>query len=189
MASQRDGPLLLRVVDDLAQAALKARNDFLAELNSADAQRREINAAAKARLEAELGQMAQTAAKLSDRLFYATRGIINLPVRECLGAQGLGWRAPTRVLTCAHAVLLAGAAGRRDWVPAADRGRAADRIRRGRAAAARPAAGRGSRRASSVGIRRRSRGCVRQLEAGAHYRRAAQRNCAAARREDSVARA
>ena len=27
--SQRDGPLLLRVVDDLAQAALKARNDFM----------------------------------------------------------------------------------------------------------------------------------------------------------------
>lgn len=74
----RDGPLLLRVVDDLAQAALKARNDFLAELNAAESQRRDVHAAARARLEQELSQMATTAAKLSDRLFFATRGVINL---------------------------------------------------------------------------------------------------------------
>lgn len=76
--ASRDGPLLLRVVDDLAQAALKARNDFLAELNAADAQRRDVHAAARARLEQELSQLASSAAKLSDRLFFATRGMINL---------------------------------------------------------------------------------------------------------------
>ena len=51
-------------MDDLAQAALKARNDFLAELNAADAQRREVHAAARARLEQELSQMAATATKI-----------------------------------------------------------------------------------------------------------------------------
>ena len=89
---QRDGPLLLRVVDDLAQAALKARNDFMNELNSADVQRRDVHAAAKARLEAELGQMAQTAAKLSDRLFFATRGMINLVCARLVASAAL--RAP-----------------------------------------------------------------------------------------------
>ena len=89
---QRDGPLLLRVVDDLAQAALKARNDFMTELNAADVQRRDVHAAAKARLEAELGQMAQTAAKLSDRLFFATRGMINLVRARCVASSAL--RAP-----------------------------------------------------------------------------------------------
>lgn len=90
--SQRDGPLLLRVVDDLAQAALKARNDFLAELNAADAQRRDVHAAAKARLETELGQMAQTAAKLSDKLFYATRGVMSLVRARTLRVRLLGGR-------------------------------------------------------------------------------------------------
>jgi len=61
-------------VDDLSQAALKARNDFLAELNTADAQRREIHSATKARLEAELQAIAKHAAALSDRLFFLKRG-------------------------------------------------------------------------------------------------------------------
>jgi hypothetical protein len=85
-AAPQDGPLLLRVVDDIAQAALKARNDFLAELNAADAQRREVHSAAKARLEAELQQMAASATKLSDRLFFTARGVMNL-ARACDALQ------------------------------------------------------------------------------------------------------
>lgn len=84
--ASRDGPVLLRVMDDLAQAALKARNDFLAELNAADAQRREVHAAARARLEQELSQMAATATKLSDRLFFTARGVMGMvrrPQAKC----------------------------------------------------------------------------------------------------------
>jgi hypothetical protein len=77
-AAARDGPLLLRVVDELAQAALKARNDLLAELNAAASQQREVHAAAKARLEQELSAMASTASKLSDRLFFTARGAMNV---------------------------------------------------------------------------------------------------------------
>ena len=109
--SQRDGPLLLRVVDDLAQAALKARNDFMAELNAADVQRRDVHAAAKARLEAELGQMAQTAAKLSDRLFFATRGMISL-VRSCAQRRAaLFRRGGSRALRLRSPLLTGAASG------------------------------------------------------------------------------
>jgi len=152
---QRDGPLLLRVVDDLAQAALKARNDFMTELNAADVQRRDVHAAAKARLEAELGQMAQTAAKLSDRLFFATRGMINLVRARCDPSSALQH--------CASSVRLSprtGAAGGRSGVSAAGR-RARSRTRR-TASAAIPAAARGCR-ACANGRRRGSRSGVRQL--------------------------
>ena len=99
-SASRDGPLLLRIVDDLAQAALKARNDFMLELNSADAQRRDVHAAARARLEQELSQMASTASKLSDRLFFATRGVLSLArgrrehCAACASADALHTQAP-----------------------------------------------------------------------------------------------
>jgi len=63
----------LAVVEQLTQAALSARNSFVAEVNNAKAQQREVHVAAQARLEAELAKIAEGAASLSDRLFFGSK--------------------------------------------------------------------------------------------------------------------
>ena len=93
---------LLSFVEGVAQAALKARNEFLVrlptarmhsracsehswacvaqtEVNSAAAQQREVHEAARRRLESDLSQLADAAAGLIDKLFFA------LKARACRG--------------------------------------------------------------------------------------------------------
>jgi len=70
----------LAVVEQLAQAAITARNSFVTEVNNAKAQHREVHAAAQRRLESELAKIADGAAGLSDRLFFGSK-------RQAAGAE------------------------------------------------------------------------------------------------------
>lgn len=64
---------LLHFVEDLAQAALAARNEFLSEVNNAAAQHREVHEAARRRLEGDMAKLGDSASGLSNRLFFALK--------------------------------------------------------------------------------------------------------------------
>jgi len=65
----------LNTVDGLVQAALSARNTFLAELNTATVQQREVGEAARRKLEQDLATLADSCATFSDKLFFSGGGL------------------------------------------------------------------------------------------------------------------
>ena len=80
---------LLHFVEDLAQAALAARNEFLSEVNNAAAQHREVHEAARRRLEGDMAKLGDSASSLSNRLFFALKVRLAQDLGRCL--QLLTW--------------------------------------------------------------------------------------------------